>query len=950
MKIRFFISAIVLSPLLSGLVFSSTAAASAAQSESCVSQEWPHELSELAPDPDIVFGRLDNGFRYVLRKNENPKNRTAIQLNVNAGSLNELDEESGIAHFLEHMVFNGSTHFKPGELIDYFQDIGMSYGGDTNAYTTYEDTVYKIILPASDRKMLEDGLLVMRDYASGALLDQAEIDRERNVILAEMNERNTASFRTYKESSRFSLEGTLVPERFAIGRKDVLEGAGRGLIKRFYEKWYRPGNMFLVMVGDFDTAVAETVIAEQFNTMKASAEPFSCPDYGTLDHKGIDTFYYYEPDLGYTSVSVEILGNKKPENDSFQLQLKNLHRYMAARIINFRLDQEREKQDSVFSSGHFYFNSILDRFQQSALVARTSGENWKPALAGINRIINQAIEYGFSVEETEMVKEELIGYLRRGVLTSNTRDSLALSRDIINSINSNRVIQSPLREEQLYATPIRNTTPQDLHDALREIWGQDVRLVEVIGDAQIDGGDPEEVVKQYYDMLQQQEIAQKSIEKLPDFPYLPETDEIGPIKRERLELADATRFIYANNMVLNVKKTLFKENSAAVAVHFGDGEKSLPKAGLSLLAEAVVNRSGTGTLRESEISRVLAGSSVNYRFRIGDESLSLAGNALSSDLETLLQVFQAIVLDPGLRSDAYESAMKRFEIMYRGMNSDINGAAELYLAPFFAGNALTEKMPSWEDFKTLTLDDVRAWLLPQFEKASLEISIVGDVEEAEIVTLVSKYFGGLASKEYREMKTAIVPLFPAGKSHEVSIGLKEDKALVQMAWLTDDFWDIKKTRRLHVLAALIDERLRKLVREKSGESYSPAAFSTNSRIFPDYGKIVIEVMTDAESLDPVVGQIGEVIQSFHDDPVGTDELERSKQPAITSIKEHIQTNGYWLSSVLSLSTRHPQILDWPTTLLDDFSSISAADVSKLVADYLVAERRAVGIIRAERGD
>ena len=446
MKFRFFISAILVLHLISGFIFCSTATASALQNKTCVSPAWPHELSELAPDPDIFFGRLDNGFRYVLKKNQNPKDRTAILLNVNVGSLNELYEENGIAHFLEHMVFNGSTHFRPGELIDYFQDIGMSYGGDTNAYTTYEDTVYKIILPASDREMLEDGLLVMRDYASGALLEQAEIDRERNVILAEMNERNTASFRTYKKSSLFSLDGTLLPQRFAIGRKEVLEGADRELVKRFYDKWYRPENMFLVMAGDFDTAVAEAAISGQFSTMKGSAEPYTCPDYGSLEHAGIDTFYYYEPDLGYTSVSIEVVANKEPENDSFLLQVKNLHRHLAARIINFRLEQEREGQDSVVSSSRFSINSILDRFQQSAVVARTSGENWQAALAGINRIINQAIEHGFSDEETRMVKDELIGYLRRAVLTNNTRDSLDISQAIVNSVNSNRVIQSPLQK------------------------------------------------------------------------------------------------------------------------------------------------------------------------------------------------------------------------------------------------------------------------------------------------------------------------------------------------------------------------------------------------------------------------------------------------------------------------------------------------------------------------
>ncbi len=229
MKIRFFISVLSLSLcifLSFNLSYSSTQ--SSLHDKNCNSNDWPHEVSDLQPDPDISFGRLKNGFRYILLKNQYPKDRTAILLNVNAGSLNEEFEESGLAHFLEHMLFNGSTHFKPGELIDYFQDIGMSYGGDTNAYTTYEDTVYKIILPASDQDMLRDGLLVMGDYARGALLQQTEIDRERGVILAEMNERETASFRSYKASTLFSFEGTLLPQRFA-GRSRQDPQLGRPL-------------------------------------------------------------------------------------------------------------------------------------------------------------------------------------------------------------------------------------------------------------------------------------------------------------------------------------------------------------------------------------------------------------------------------------------------------------------------------------------------------------------------------------------------------------------------------------------------------------------------------------------------------------------------------------------------------------------------------------------------
>lgn len=789
---------------------------SATDSTSCNTTAWPYELSELEPHPDMFFGRLDNGFRYILLKNQHPKGRTAVLLNVNAGSLHEEFSENGIAHFLEHMLFNGSTHFQPGELVDFFQDIGMSFGGDTNAYTTYEDTVYKIILPTSDREMLGDGLLVMSDYARGALLEQTEIDRERGVILSEMNERGTASFRSYKARTRFSFDGTLLPQRFTIGRKNVLERVGRQELKRFYDKWYRPENMVLVMVGDFDRAISESLIEERFAAMQGADETFTCPDYGLVEHDGIKSFFHHEPELGYSTVSIEIVKNITPENDSFSYQVQNLHRYMAARIINFRLEQELELPDSVLSSGRFYFGSTLDRYHQSAIIAQTAGENWREALAVLNRIVNQAIEFGFTVEETEMVKNELTSHLRRAVQTKGSQNSLNLANNIVNSINSNRVFQSAEQEKDLYTQPILQTTAAELHQVVREEWQADMRLVAVIGDAEISGDDPTAVIKKHYLALQQLEVISRVDEKIPSFPYLPARQPVAPVKQEYLKIPDATRYSYSNGTVLNLKKTSFKENSISMAIHFGDGEKSLPAGGMSLLAEAVINGSGTGTLKESEIDMLLASSSIRYRFHVGDEAFRLSGKALTSDIEILFQVFQSLLLDPGIRGDIYQAAMKRFELMYNGLKGDISGAAMLYLDPFFAGNTLTHGLPAEEKFKALTLDDLREWLVPQYENSPLEITIVGDFDETDMVSFCSKYFGSLPKKEYSNTKPTVLPRFPVGETYEKLMNLDQDKGFVRMAWLTEDYWDIKRTRRLNLLASIMDERLRKLIREKSG--------------------------------------------------------------------------------------------------------------------------------------
>jgi len=916
--------------------------------ENCINTAWPHELSKLEPDPDILFGRLENGFRYALLKNKYPENRTAIYLNINAGSLNERENERGVAHFLEHMVFNGSTHFKAGELIDYFQTIGMSFGGDTNGYTTYSDTVYKIILPESNKTMLRDGLLVMGDYARGALLEQTEIERERGVVLAEMNERDNASYRASKARTSFLYNGTLLPHRFAIGTKQILEQADREIIKGFYDRWYRPDNMVLVMVGDFDSDEAQSLVEKQFAHLKTEDELFDCPDYGAVNHTGIESFYYADPDLGYTTVSIGRVGNKQPVNDSFDYQVETIHRYMAARIINFRLAEELESSSSFLSSARYIFGATLDRYQQSSIISHTSRDHWQDALKILNKILKQALTYGFNDDEITMVKNELISELNMAAETEDTKTSSAQATQMLSSINQNRVTQSASQEVSLYVPVIEAVVADDLLTRLSLDWEGDDRLVEVVGNADIIGDDHTQVITNYYLELQQEKIVAQQDKRTLVFPYIPESEPVRPERFATLPLPDVTRHMYANGTVLNFKKSPFKKNSVSVAIHFGDGERTMPLSGLSLLAAAVVNGSGTGTLKESELSRVLAGKSLEYRFVVGEDSFYLRGFSLDSDIESLFQVLHALILDPGMRKEEYTAAMQRFELMYQQLDGDIDGGALLYLEPFFGGNSLTHGLPEKDEFRTLTLSDVKRWLMPVFTGEPLEINVVGDITESEIVSLTSKYFGALPARKRTEIITENSPLFPAGERFEKNMKLHENKGLARVAWLTDDFWDIKRTRRLHLLAAIIDERLRKRIREQSGASYSPSASSSNSRIYPGYGSIEAEVITDSGTLNSVLEQIEEVIQSLRNTPISADELKRAKKPAITSIKESVKTNRYWLMNVLSLSTRYPQQLDWSRTFLDDFSTITTDDLNALINEFITEDRMATGIIRSAR--
>jgi len=912
----------------------------------CFSTHWPHELSTLETDPSLFFGRLPNGFRYVLKTNSEPKDRVGIFLNVQAGSLHEADDQTGLAHFLEHMLFNGTTHFKPGELVDYFQSIGMSFGGDTNAYTTYEETVYKLILPKGDQLQLEKGLLVASDYARGALLLESEIDRERGVILAEKTARDSAAYRAHKAGTAFSFEGTLLPERMVIGDEQTLLQAQRDDLKSFYDAWYRPENMILVVVGDFEFATINPLIKKYFKNLQGTGPAPSCPDYGDVLHSGVKPFYHYDPELGYVDISIEVLWNKQQENDSFEMQKNKLYRYMAAKILNYRLDQIAEQKETPFTSASYYTGTMLDEYQFSGIRARTDQDNWQQALGSIEQVVKQALRYGFSDGELQRVKKELLSDLEDAVKTQNTRNSLALAHKIVRHLNKNRVLQSPSQERALYVPVIEEVTTDLLEDTITADWQRNVRLIEVIGDAQLPEKNAETAIKGVYARYQKTDVSPFEQNTFVDFPYLQVAERaMLPIRSDSFEEIGTKRFNFGNGIILNIKKTEFKEESVAVSVNFGAGKKSATHSGIASLTEAVINGSGTAQLKRSQLDKILAGSSVRYNFRVGEDSFAWHGRGIASDSELIFQVLQAVILDPVIRQDVYEVAMKKFDLMFRQFETDIQGGVTLQLDPFFAGNNISHGLPDWQSFKNLTITDISNWYMPQLNHMPLEISVVGDVDEQQIQDLTARYFVQSPAR-LETVEDIVEPRFPVGEELEVVVASSVDKAVTRLAWKTDDFWDIKRTRKLHVLAEILEDRLRKVVREKLGVSYSPKVYSTSSRVYKGYGMLTVDIVTENGVVSKVYQAVEEVVDSLVTNPVTREELDRAKGPLITSLKDAVRTNEYWLYSVLSLSARYPQQLIWPKTLIEDFASVSPEDIDQLVSMYLTPERLAVGIVRS----
>ncbi|MFN2355401.1 MAG: M16 family metallopeptidase, partial [Desulfopila sp.] len=491
-----------------------------AQQHECFSTLWPHERSDLAPDPSVRFSRLENGFRYAVKENETPRDRVAMYLTIPVGSIHERQSERGYAHYLEHMLFNGTTHFPPGKLVEYFQSIGMKFGADINAYTSYDETVYTIVLPKGDIEEIEQGLVVMSDYARGALLLEAEVDRERGVILAEKLARDSIEYRTRVATRKNALRGTLLAERQPIGvRKTILSATGESL-RAFYDRWYRPDNMTLVIVGDMQVEKVEKAIRRSFDDMKSRAAMPQCPGFGTLEKRGLHGFYYHESEAGNTRISIESHWNKKAEDDSYALQLRKLRHYIATSIVEKRLSKIAEEKVGLLSQPRVYAGDLVDRIGYAGLSATTSPDGWQDLVAVLENTLRQAITHGVRQEERDLMVQEVVAYYTSQSQKAKSRQSTRLARRMVRSINDNRVFQSPQQEEELFVEAAQSLTVEDINATLRRLFERSERLVEITGNVDIAAADPEQKIVQVYTQEQKQPVVSYVKREQAKFPFI----------------------------------------------------------------------------------------------------------------------------------------------------------------------------------------------------------------------------------------------------------------------------------------------------------------------------------------------------------------------------------------------------------------------------------------------
>ncbi len=902
-----------------------------------ITSQLPHETSDLPVDPTVKWGRLDNGIRYAVLPNHEPKGRASLRFVVRAGSLNESDDQRGLAHFLEHMAFNGSTHYAPGTLVEFFQRLGMSFGGDTNAFTSFDRTVYLLELPDTKPDTVDKAVTLFTDYAGGLLLLEDEINKERGIILSEKRARDSIEFRQFVGEFEFLLPDARFIQRIPIGTEEVIAKAPRQRFVDFYNTWYRPDLISIVAVGDFDPAAIEAVIREKFAPLAPRAPAALQPSLGTITPvNGVVAKLLSEPEAAAVQVSIQTITPYSYEPDTAANRLKYLPRQLALRILNRRLSILAKQEGAPFIGGQVGATEQFDFFRNASVELTCKPDQWRAALGVGEQELRRALQFGFQPAELKEAVAGLRNALEQALRGASTRRSEGLAMSLVNSFVDHNVFTHPKTELELFAPALDKITVEDCLAALRETWDEKTgRRIWITGNLTLDQA--EQQIAAAYEGSRAVAVQPPAKIEEAQFAYT-NFGTAGTVKQEqKVDDLGTTLLQFANGVRLNLKPTDFEADRVRITVRVGGGRLTEPKElpGLAFFAGNTFLLGGLGQHSADDLQRVLAGKTVGTNFAIAGDAFVFQGSTNRADLALQLQLLAAYLVDPGFRPEAMRQYAKGVEVFYTRLGNTVEGPLQTEVPRLLANGDPRFGVPPKEAATARTLTEAKAWLTSQFAHGPIEVAIVGDFEPKDATAAVAATFGALAARETKPAYEAERQVtFGAPTAQQYFVVTEIPKGIVQMFWPATDSLDAKVSRRVGLLASVFNDRLRVKIREEMGDTYSPDAGASLSDTYKGYGHIVAQATVAPDKARAVADAMKAAAASLFEKGVTEEELVRAKQPALTAARQSVRTNPYWIGSVLGAAQEQPERLEWARNRLADLESITSAELTEFAHRFL----------------
>ncbi|MBO9671261.1 MAG: insulinase family protein [Sphingobium sp.] len=895
--------------------------------------KWAQDYLARPADPAVRFGTLPNGLRYALLKNDTPKNAVAMRMLIGSGSLKEREEERGLAHFLEHMAFRGSTNVPDGEVIRMLERHGLRFGPDTNASTSFERTLYMFNFPNATPDALDTGLTLFREIGERLKLESAAVEAEKGVVLSEERLRDTPAYKAAKANISLLLAGTLVPERWAIGTVETVKAATPERLRRYYEANYRPENAVIVIVGAIDVAQMEARIKSGFSDWKGKGEPDRLVHVAPKPDKNAAEFV---ADGAPDELSLNWVRPVDRRAETLAVDRERVRRMLAARVMNNRLSDRSLKPGNPFASASLSLSdSLLDTASLASLAIQADPSRWRPALDTALEEQRMLLRDGVTAGDFQRATNSLLASLQASADGAPTRRNESLADGIVGAALGDELYTSPAQDLAMVRAFVADETPETVTMAMRTIFAGAPPVV--FRSARSDPAGAQ-AIETALAAAQVRALPAGAVQAAVSWPYT-DFGKPGTVvsRRDDKELG-ATIVTFANGTRLIAKQTDFEKDRVSISLGFGTGQAGLsPALAHASWAAGLYTVGGTGKVSLADVRRILQtqGKIGSVLAGLGATRLWVNGGTRPEDFATEMQLISAFVTDPGFRPELGDQLRTAAPMLKTQINASAGSVFARGLADLLQGNDRRfASTPSDADIDATVPADLPAIVRPMLGTPA-DIAIVGDLSVDEAIRETAATLGAI-SRTARPAEPKPRVTMPAGRTEPFIFrhGGRADQAYYGLVWqLPDFFTDQKLSRTADVTAALIKARLVDTVREKLGLTYSPGASAAASIELSGLGYLLVQTETPPDKFEAMRGAVLEVIANLVRDPISEDELGRAKKPLVEATQKARETNAFWARS-LSLLLREPRARDNVLNETKELGAVTAADVKTLLARYL----------------
>lgn len=855
-------------------------------------------------DPNVRRGKLPNGLTYYIRNNGKPEDKVVLRLAVNAGSILEDDDQQGIAHFMEHMNFNGTKNFKKNELVDYLQSIGVKFGADLNAYTGFDETVYILPIPSDDDEKLEKGFQIIEDWAFNSLLTDEEIDKERGVVLEEYRLGLGASKRMLAKYLPKVMHNSKYAKRLPIGKKDILENFDHKIIRRFKKDWYRPDLMAVVAVGDVDVDKLEAKIKAHFSKVPAPINPRKRKIFDVPTHK--ETLVAVETDKEATFNQVQLLYKDydiAKDVVTISDYRNQLLRRMFSEMINNRLDELRNGEKPPFVFGYSYYGGTWARSKNAyQSFAMTSATGQLTALRVLLEENERVKRYGFQKGEFKRAKKEVLASLEKSFKNKNKTESDVYVRSYVSNYLEHAPIPGIAWEYNFYKKTLPTVSLTEINALINNYLHKDNRVVVLTGTKK--DGVPVVTEKQVLDVL-------KAVEKADIKPYkdsdlgetlMAEIPTSGSIVKEVKDaILGTTTLTLSNGATVVYKKTDFKDDEVLMQAFSYGGTSLYNTSTLKKVAAANggLAEAGVNGFNQTDLGKILSGKMVNVRPFIYGSSEGFSGKTTPKDLETMFQLTYLYFTHLNKDGKAFKSFVAKQKAFLGNILSNPGFYYMIALQDYLnQGNDRYIGFPTPEDYDKADYNLAYQKYKERFANAGdFNFYFVGNFDEAKLRAYIKQYIASLPDNGVREnfKDYGFRPL--SGSHKKMFYKGTAPKSTVNIKFSGEVKYNAKEAYLLKSLGEILTIKLVEVLREKESGVYGVGARGGMSKIPYGSYNFTISFPCGPKNVDKLKEAALAELQKIIDKGPTEKDVAKVKEAQLLSYKENLKKNKFWIDAL-----------------------------------------------------